>query len=485
MSEIDATLVKDGQKVVATVSQSGTIISDPSAVDATALVQTDDGPQLCVKTFEMGEGGGGGGGTVDQTYDATSTNAQSGTAVAQAVAPYLKNVATGTNSLSILADPATSSDCVGIGVGAKTTSSYGTAVGRRTYAQQGATSVGYKISSGQISVCIGAQAYAQNAIGAIAIGGALSETNNTRATEKRAIAIGSYGYDTNLYVQANAQDAIQLGCGINSTAKTFQVYEYQLLDGTTGKIPVERLPIANANLPVGASFQASNGISFTKIANNPPITNFNRTGTVNISSDGVASEFDSSSRIEDFNTHLIPNNFSKARINFSFTMPTDSLTHDVPIFSMGDALRTLFIEYNSRLFSQFDGSTATFGNTSLELGETYEGYYDWNGSTATAYIYINGTPVKQFETNTTFLVNAQRLCIGGKYNYNYFFPGTVNLAKTSVIVDDWWVWQPFIISEAIAISVDVPTAVSSLSGYDATKTQVLKNVNGTLTWVNE
>lgn len=76
MSEIDATLVKNGQKVVATVSQSGTIISDPSAVDATALVQTDDGPQLCVKTFEMGEGGGGGGGsvTVDSALSPTSEN---------------------------------------------------------------------------------------------------------------------------------------------------------------------------------------------------------------------------------------------------------------------------------------------------------------------------------------------------------------------------------------------------------------------------
>ena len=52
-------------------------------------------------------GGGGGGGTVDQTYDPTSTNAQSGTAVAEAVEPALKNIATGTNSLTILGTPAT------------------------------------------------------------------------------------------------------------------------------------------------------------------------------------------------------------------------------------------------------------------------------------------------------------------------------------------------------------------------------------------
>lgn len=35
--------------------------------------------------------------------------------------------------------------------------------------------------------------------------------------------------------------SIQLGHGVNSDAKTFQVWDYQLLDGNTGKIPNERL----------------------------------------------------------------------------------------------------------------------------------------------------------------------------------------------------------------------------------------------------
>lgn len=48
------------------------------------IVNTENGPQRAIKVTDL-NGGGGGGGTVDQTYDATSTNAQSGTAVASAI----------------------------------------------------------------------------------------------------------------------------------------------------------------------------------------------------------------------------------------------------------------------------------------------------------------------------------------------------------------------------------------------------------------
>lgn len=65
MSKIDATVLKDGQLAVATLEQSGTLISGASAIDTTCLVQTEDGVQQCVKTFPLGEGGGGGGGGAD------------------------------------------------------------------------------------------------------------------------------------------------------------------------------------------------------------------------------------------------------------------------------------------------------------------------------------------------------------------------------------------------------------------------------------
>ena len=57
-----------------------------------AVTSSDDGKVLKA-SYSGGQGsyswqtesGGGGGGTVDQTYNASSTNAQSGTAVAQAI----------------------------------------------------------------------------------------------------------------------------------------------------------------------------------------------------------------------------------------------------------------------------------------------------------------------------------------------------------------------------------------------------------------
>lgn len=209
MSELDANIIVDGQKVVATLAQSGDVIKDGGAIDATSVIQTDNGPQKVVKVMDI-NGGGGGGGTVDQTYDATSTNAQSGTAVAEAVAPALKNTATGTNSLTVLGTAASAKNATNIGVDST--------------GSQGSTSVGWKArcnNSGN-SVAVGSYSLADYASSSIAIGNGA----NVEGTSMNPI---SY--------------AIQIGEGTNSTRNTFQVYSYPMLDRTTGKIPMARLPI--------------------------------------------------------------------------------------------------------------------------------------------------------------------------------------------------------------------------------------------------
>ena len=67
-------------------------VDKQSATSARLIAMTGQGDSVAVyyviiaKGFGGGSGSGGSGGTVDQTYDATSTNAQSGTAVAEAVA---------------------------------------------------------------------------------------------------------------------------------------------------------------------------------------------------------------------------------------------------------------------------------------------------------------------------------------------------------------------------------------------------------------
>lgn len=147
-----------------------------------------------------------GGGTVDQTYDPTSTNAQSGTAVAEAVAPALKNKATGTGSLQISTTSTTAIP-----------QTYVTAIGN--VVATGSSGIG--ISSGNTSCTV--------STASIAIGNAL------------AAGVGSIAISPNNYGGATAADAIQLGGGSNSTAKTLQVFQYQLLNGNTGLIPADRL----------------------------------------------------------------------------------------------------------------------------------------------------------------------------------------------------------------------------------------------------
>lgn len=125
----------------------------------------------------------------------------------------LKNTATGANALTILGTPATVSDALN--------------VGKRSSARNiSAIAIGGANAGGQSSVAIGAYTFTSG-LKSIAIGGQ---------------SIGA---------RANASETIQLGEGTNSTAKTLQVYEYQLLDGNTGLIPGARIPYATSTTKGG------------------------------------------------------------------------------------------------------------------------------------------------------------------------------------------------------------------------------------------
>lgn len=90
------------------------------------------------------------------------------------------------------------------------------------------------------SIALGAKSSVNTytAYNAIAIG------KGTTSSGKGSIAIGGDTKNDQMTdgAIASADQSIQLGEGTNSIAKTFQVYSYQLLDGNTGKIPVDRLP---------------------------------------------------------------------------------------------------------------------------------------------------------------------------------------------------------------------------------------------------
>lgn len=60
MSELDANIVVDGQKAIATIAMTGDVVKDGGAIDATSVIMTESGEQKVVKTYQVGGGGGGG-----------------------------------------------------------------------------------------------------------------------------------------------------------------------------------------------------------------------------------------------------------------------------------------------------------------------------------------------------------------------------------------------------------------------------------------
>lgn len=93
-------------------------------------------------------------------------------------------------------------------------------------------------SSGMLSVSISGRA---TGYGSVAIG------VGSFASGENSIALGPHAGGSGMNLTAEAEGAIQLGKSylnsfiINNTPYLFQVYDYPLLDGTTGKIPSERL----------------------------------------------------------------------------------------------------------------------------------------------------------------------------------------------------------------------------------------------------
>lgn len=155
----------------------------------------------------------------------------------------LKNTATGTNSLTVNGNATTRAFSINIGYNSNVFGATAVALGATALvSNDGAISIGYGASASPCyTIAIGSFAKA-NASGS-GYGGGVAIGAYAEAKAKKAIAIG--GYDstssTSDVPKATAESAIQLGQGTNNTAKTLQVYEYQLLDGNTGIIPPERL----------------------------------------------------------------------------------------------------------------------------------------------------------------------------------------------------------------------------------------------------
>lgn len=246
--ENSATILRNGQLVVATVAQSGDLLTDPSVIDATAIVQTDNGPQKVVKTYNMG-GGGGGGGTDDYTDLTNKPQINSITLTGNKTGDDLgliTNKATGTNSVSIL-NSNSKTGVVNIGKFSTAQTNYNTCIGTNC-TTSGNNVSGVSPSYGASTVAVGyyAEANAGTAIGSatqatngVAIGRGRSNASRITASGTGSIAIGFIASSSD-NCSATAAGAIQIGNGQNSTANTVQFNSYQLLDAN-GKIPADRV----------------------------------------------------------------------------------------------------------------------------------------------------------------------------------------------------------------------------------------------------
>ena len=287
----EITTITNGKLAVRTTTVSGTRLPG-SAEDEkkyiTTYVQTDEGEVLAVKVIDLNGGGGGGGGTTDYTdlenkpsiNSVTLTGNKTGadlglldnmsndTSHSFVLSPnQINKVGSGTQ-YSVIITPENVNNvgyyqtvigaatgagnnqrCTVIGFNAGGSSNCATSIGSGTLASGGSGQ-----SQGGGPTVVGSDSYtsAGTSVGSgvtsssgVAVGRGFNSSHRLTASGYRSIAIGIVtSANEEDKVHATAQNAIQLGTGVNSTASTFQVYSYTMLDGTTGKIPTARLDLS-------------------------------------------------------------------------------------------------------------------------------------------------------------------------------------------------------------------------------------------------
>ena len=188
--------------------------------------------------------------------------------VISVTAPTLTNIATGSDSLTILGSPATFANTINIG---EDTIAYGgtsviiggesrdfstfahaccVAIGFGANCQTyDSVAIGYESrTDDEADVAIGYSAVVEeNATSSVALGyGACVGDQATTMSGGTALGSGAYAVGDEStavghFASATADNAVQIGSGTNSTADSLQVGNYQLLNTSTGLIPDARI----------------------------------------------------------------------------------------------------------------------------------------------------------------------------------------------------------------------------------------------------
>ena len=138
---------------------------------------------------------------------------------------------------------------------------YSTIVGAKSYSDDGNSGIvlGYNSGATTDSITIGNNITKPTYTGSISIKSrangqyAIAIGQNCSSTQPNSVAIGTTA-------KCQAQDAVQLGSGTNSTATTLQFRNYQLVD-SSGKIPNDRLNMDSAPTAASTNTVSSDGVS--------------------------------------------------------------------------------------------------------------------------------------------------------------------------------------------------------------------------------
>lgn len=237
---------------------------------------------------------------------------------------------------------------------------YGGAVGAYSYTESGgAVGDTAKSSTG------GAVGEVAESTGGAAVGYA-TITSNGVAVGMNATTVDSDG---------NGIDAIQLGTGTNSTEKTIQVYNYQLMDAN-GKIPADRLsPHASTSNTYGVGNSSSYG--HLKLSASTSSTSGTSSGIAATPS-AVKAAYDlangkaPTSHASSSTTYGIGNGlyYGHVSLSDSLDMGTDA---DYGIAATPMAVKTVYMQLLSQLADKYNAAILVDTATSISTGK-YQNY---------------------------------------------------------------------------------------------------------------
>lgn len=383
-------------------------------------------------TFTVTNGRDGSDGNVQDVL-VDNVSVLDGTVAKIDLTPYLKNIATATDAISVYGTANTQwINGINIGSGTRITSNNGVAIGVDATADINAVAYGRDANAGTRGTAIGAYAKTSYDTG-IAIGCWNANTNNAKSTAK-----GAY----------------QFGVGTNNTARTLNVgwYDdsvtpstfrnYQLLDGNTGLIPDARISsnIARASAIPTDTADLTNGAGYIS-----GITSGDVTGALGYT---PYPDTNPNGYTSNIGTVTSVNNVSPIGGNVSISIPTDTgdLTNSAGYITSA-ALTNYVTTDTAQTISgrkTFTGEKAIYfkqSNTSDKLGftlynpsNTELGALEWRPNTISgnALLALNcpqsGTNYVGFRYWSNINIVAPRPTTNG----NYFIPVNVTDGNTTV-----------------------------------------------------